>query len=662
MKNIKIPVKKKRTSRDDYTKYNFENHFKPKKPLKIIINVLVVIVPLILSFLFIRFAQQENKFLSFPLDDPWIHLTFAKNLAHYFSFSYFKTEMVTAGSTSPLYTFILALAFFVSGNEMEISYILGMIFFGAASFAFYKLCSLEFDNEIIFALLCSGLFIIDKWMNFITGSGMETMMYILILILCIYFYKKRSAVPFAIMLGLILWTRPDGVAFIAALIIDYILVIYYSKDHSDLILFSGSELKKILLIFAGIVGLYFIMNYSLSGSLLPNTYNAKLTYYSPEFRSRTDFLKYEVWDYFKTGAYLVLMIGFIFSVLKVIYDVYKKTYNPNTVYVLFIFALIFIYWLKLPYAHRFGRYLMPVIPFFILLSTIGFRDFAKFLNKISDNSLFAKIIFYAWVAIVYFMSVKDYDESKKTYAKECKYIYQRQVTAALWLKKNTDENDVIATHDVGAIGYYSGRKIVDIAGLVTPELINKINDANYVNFMTKYLKDNKVTYLAFLREWYRVSNQTPLLTTAYTLPPEIMEIYKFNPDTQILSREANSLLMNAPSLVKQKASPQIKYVMNRILGTDPNSSLAYFYLAQASLIDKDNAGVEKNLFKALQLYPDFKEALVVLGVFYKNNKRYDEAKVQLEKALAIDPNNNEIKRNLNEVDRLMNTDQIPQKK
>ena len=96
MKRIKIPVKKKRTNREDYSKYNFENHLKPKKAIRILFYILVIVAPVILSLNYVRFAFKTNNVLSFPLDDPWIHLTFAKNLFQYFSFSYFKNEMVTA--------------------------------------------------------------------------------------------------------------------------------------------------------------------------------------------------------------------------------------------------------------------------------------------------------------------------------------------------------------------------------------------------------------------------------------------------------------------------------------------------------------------------------------------------------------------------------------
>lgn len=640
MNKLKIPVKKRKTATSELEKFRFEDSFNPHKFLRIIFYILVLIIPAGLSAYYLRNALALNQFFSFPLDDPWIHLTFAKNLVQYFSFSYFKNEMVTAGSTSPLYTILVAIGFLFSNNEMLISYALGVLFFSLAAMSFYLLSVFEFDKDYLFALICTGLFIIDKWMVFISVSGMETTMFIFILVLCSYFYKTRKAVPFAVMLGLIIWTRPDGVAFIIAAIIDYILIVIYSKSQSGLTLFSAKELKKIALIFIGILGLYFIMNLLLSGSLLPNTYNAKLTYYSPEFRSRGDFLEYEVWEYFRSGSYALVVFGFIFSVLKLFYDLKKKSYNPNTLYILFIFGLIFIYWLKLPYAHRFGRYMMPVIPFFLLVAVIGFRDFARLVNKFSQNPLFSKIVFYVLVGLTFILATKSFDENKDLYAYHSKYIYDRQVIAAKWLNQNTNEKDIIATHDVGAIGFYSGRKIVDVAGLVTPELINKINDENYVDYMTKYLKENNVTYLAFLREWYRVSNQNPLLLTPNTYSPEIMEVFKFDPDkTHILSREANGLFMNAQSLIGQKAGPQLMYVANRMLALEPKSAYGYYLKAYAHLFLKEENKYESNLLKAIQLFPEYEDANFSLADYYKNQKRFDDAKNQYEKILELNPKN-----------------------
>ena len=657
---MKIPIKKKRTKRDDFKKYDFDSPFRPNRTLKIIFNVVIVLLPVFLAFVYYRFAINQNKVRSFPLDDPWIHLTFAKNIFEYLSFSFFKNEMVTAGSTSPLFTILEAVGFFFTTNEMLIGYAMGVLFFVLSAYAFYRLSVLEFGKEIIFALLTAGIFIIDKWIVFISLSGMETTMFIFILILASFFYKKRMALPLGTMLGLLLWTRPDGVAFIGAIIIDYALVRTYSKNQLDLQLFTGKDFRKIILSFALVAGLYIVLNYVLSGSFLPNTYNAKLTYYSPEFRSRWDFLQYEVWEYFKTGAYYVLMIGFLYSVGKLIYDLYTKTYNQNTLYIVFILLFVLMYFIKLPYAHRFGRYMMPLIPFFILVATVGFRDIARIINKYTTNALFSKSIFYILIGITYFIGVKNYDENREQYALQCKYIYDRQVMAAQWLNKYTKEDDIVATHDVGAIGYYSNRKIVDVAGLVTPELIGKINDLSYVSYLQTYMKEKGVTYLAFLREWYRVSNQNPLFTTANSLPPEVMDVYKFVPgETEILSKEGNSLIEMMTKLVNQKAAQQIVYLGNRLLAIEPRSSLAYYYMAYAYQLLKDNANYERSMQKAMELFPDFKDAHLYYGEYLKNEKRLEEAKIHYEKTLQLEPANVRAANGLKEINESMGTVQVP---
>ena len=279
-------------------KPDFSLEYSPDKKISLTIYVLLIALAILLPVLMLIGAYSKNGNWGFPLDDPWIHLTFAKNLAKYFSFSYFKNEMVTAGSTSPIYTAILAIGFFITNNEFIISYILGIMFFVLGGIFIYKLSSHDFKKENIFAIIVTAVFIADKWINFISVSGMETTMYIFVLIACAYFYRNKSSVLFAVFAALIIWTRPDGFAFYAALIVDYLWLLYASKSDKTLVTFNKNDYKKIAIIFSALLILYFLMNELLSGSLLPNTYNAKLTYYSPEFNSRTGFLKNEVWDYF----------------------------------------------------------------------------------------------------------------------------------------------------------------------------------------------------------------------------------------------------------------------------------------------------------------------------------------------------------------------------
>lgn len=621
--------------------------YNPAKNIKTVIYGAIAVISLLLAFWYVSSAATANSGNGFPLDDPWIHLTFAKNLVEYHSFSYFRNEMATAGSTSPVYTALLAVGFLVTSNEMVLSYVLGILFLVLSAVAFYKLSSAEFGKETVFAVLVSAVFVADKWMNFISVSGMETTMFIFILIGCAWFYRMRRPVLFAVFLSLVLWGRPDGVAFIGALAVDYFLVYYFSKDDKELKLFSRSDFMKIGIVAVVLLGLYFAMNLSLSGSLLPNTYTAKLEYYKPEFRSREEFLKKEVWGYFTSGAYALVMFGFIVSVISGFISFFRKKYNNSYLYIIFILALVFIYWYKLPYAHRFGRYLMPAIPFMVLLAGMGFRDASKYIAGFLKSQQAYKTVSVILFGVTIALAVKNYAENKQNYISECKYISDRQVAAAKWINKNTKEDDIIATHDVGAIGYYSGRKIVDVAGLVTPGLITKISDIDYVNYMTDFLNKSGVKYVAFLREWYRVVNQNPLFSTINLSPVETMEVFEYIPGkTHILPKIVNSMIMDAGGRLNQRNPQQIQYamqVLNRSLQYDQNSSLTYFYLAFGSSLLNDNAGAERYLIKAVELFPDYTDALLQLAVLYGATGRRDDAVKYYERYLALKPDDTKIK-------------------
>jgi hypothetical protein len=298
---------------------------------KSIILIILFLLSLFLPYYYIQYAQSVNNYNGFPLDDPWIHLQFAKNLAEYGAFSYYKNEVITAGSTSPIYTLILAAGFLLTSNEMWLSYFLGIIFFSLSVIYFYKLSNSIFIKENWLALAAALIFILDKWINLISASGMETTLYIFLLISCLYYYRKSNPVGFSVTLGLIIWTRPDAVAFIAAILIDYTYRYYlklkFPKENEQLPLFGKKDIFKIAVIAGLIIIAYFAMNLIISGSLFPNTYGAKLKYYSPDFKNRTEFLKLEVWQYFTESAYLLIFIPFIIAVIIIIKDTFQLKYN-----------------------------------------------------------------------------------------------------------------------------------------------------------------------------------------------------------------------------------------------------------------------------------------------------------------------------------------------
>jgi tetratricopeptide (TPR) repeat protein len=301
---------------------------------------------------------------------------------------------------------------------------------------------------------------------------------------------------------------------------------------------------------------------------------------------------------------------------------------------------------------------MPIIPFYILTSVSGFKYIALLVGKLlnSRQAVIGLMIGLFVVSVLWGFS--DYIENKKSYANECKYINDRQVVTAKWLRENTNENDVIATHDVGAIGFYSDRKIIDVAGLVTPEVIKNVGDTGYVSYMEEFMKQRGVTHLAFLKEWYRVSNQNPLFSSfdltqvlisqpgravLDRYPGENMEVYRFYPDrTMILSKKANSLNTVAQELLTQNNITMALKYLDESLRTQPNAAVTYFIVANAFLLAGDMKNFEGNLKKALYFFPQYNEANVQLAMFYKSHNNCEEAAQLLKKVVLNMPGNKKV--------------------
>ncbi|MCX6072502.1 MAG: hypothetical protein NTU91_16895 [Chloroflexi bacterium] len=87
-------------------------------------------------------------------------------------------------------------------------------------------------------------------------------------------------------------------------------------------------------------------------------------------------------------------------------------------------------------------------------------------------------------------------------------IQTEMVAAAKWIASHTDSNDLIAVHDIGAVGYFSDRTLIDLAGLVSPEVIPFLRDETR---LAEYLAAREADYLMTFPGWYPklVEGRTP---------------------------------------------------------------------------------------------------------------------------------------------------------
>ena len=87
---------------------------------------LVIAAAALLGVLFYLMVSALIFRIGFPLDDAWIHLTYARNFAEHGEWAYRLGER-SAGSTSPLWTALLAIGFLLNLAPFAWTYFLGWV-------------------------------------------------------------------------------------------------------------------------------------------------------------------------------------------------------------------------------------------------------------------------------------------------------------------------------------------------------------------------------------------------------------------------------------------------------------------------------------------------------------------------------------------------------
>lgn len=572
-------------------------------------------------------ALQTNGTFGFPLDDSWIHLQFARNLRDYGSFSYYQNEMTTSGSTSPLYTMLLTAGLFVTSNEFILSYALGVGFFAAGAFVLSRLGRELFKGQLILVIGGMLLYSLEPRLQWIALSGMETTLFIFLLLLVWYLYRRRSARWLGVAAGLLLWARPEAVIFFAALAVDvlyrtrWVRLQHAKKTSAEAQKHDHRWLRPATGIAAVICLGYAVFNLVLSGSILPNTYAAKIEYYG----SGGGGFPPAVFDWLTAGHMPVVSAFAAIAILDLLWRIVRRKPQDYLVPLLWSAGLFVAYWQKLPFLYQEGRYLMPILPFIILLGLRGVEIVVD-LIQIIITGVQKKAIKTAVLALVVLALVAQFGyagwRGREIYAEYCKYITDRQVRTALWIRDHLPTDAVIGTHDVGAIAYYSGRRIVDMVGLVSPGMIENIGS---FDGLVAFLGRNRVTHLAVLRNWFEVANQNPLVTTDEKTP-EIMQVFTFDPlRCHFTPQNVGELVSRGAYHLSIGEVQTGGAMLEEAVRLDPRSARANFHFGVALLSIGRNEEAERAIRTTLDLQPDAWPALLALGHFALKRGEVDSA-------------------------------------
>ncbi len=117
------------------------------------------------------------------------------------------------------------------------------------------------------------------------------------------------------------------------------------------------------------------------------------------------------------------------------------------------------------------------------------------------------------------------------YARDVAVIESEMVDTARWVSDNVPPQALVAAHDIGALGYFGEHDLVDLAGLVSPEVIPFIRDESRI---AGYLTEKQVEYLVTFPDWYPLltADLDPIFTSGAVYAPAFgemnMAVYRWN--------------------------------------------------------------------------------------------------------------------------------------
>jgi hypothetical protein len=453
--------------------------------------------------------------IGFPLDDAWIHQTFARNLATRGEWSFLPGKL-SGGSTSPLWSALLAIGFWLRLAPYAWTYLLGAAaLWGLAVLAENTMREIIPSYDPNFPWIGTALAL--EWhLVWAAGSGMETLAYSLLVtvVLVMIMLRSKKYLAMGAIIGLAVWIRPDGIILVGAAALAVFLNgkawLEKFKNIASLAISTGS-----------LSAVYLFFNLAVSQSPLPNTFYAKQAEYAVYLR--LPFLQ-RLWGEALqplVGIGAILITGLIMMLILAI----RNRNWGVLIAMLWLVGFLSLYAWRLPVTYQHGRYVIPVIPIYLLLGLAGLVKF-----KMEYANRWRWVVPFFWKMTAALVLIIFWVRGAIAYAQDVALIETEMVDTAKWVALNIPADKLIAVHDIGAMGYFGKHTLVDLAGLVSPDVIQYLRDENK---LAEYLNLRGANYLVAFPDWYvhLTANLTPVFSTGAIYSPKFggqnMTVYQW---------------------------------------------------------------------------------------------------------------------------------------
>ncbi len=397
-------------------------------------------------------------------DDTYIHMQYARNLSERGELAFNAGERAY-GATSPLWVLLLAAARALGGDLESWSGILSRFFAFASVLIVFRLAFFV-DGRRATAFAAGILMASEAWLVRWSSVGMETSLAVFMVAAALLASMKAGRSParsalFGLVLFLACLARPE------TLLLAVLGLLCFLAAGGGM---PFGRRFGWLLVFAPLFAAWLFLMKSYTGTFFPLTAGAK----QGEIAFSGALFSRALVPARILGATVALpMLAFIASLAwglarrGGITGAPAPEARPGILLgTLWIFALPAAY--VIMDFQVLSRYMLPVSPAVIVFGTAAAARLAERFSSRRNAATAAVLLLAAagavqnivFYSIVVVRPTREFSEGLET------------VVAGMgrWLAENSEPGAVIAAPDIGAVGYFSERRILDLGGLVSPRI------------------------------------------------------------------------------------------------------------------------------------------------------------------------------------------------
>lgn len=398
-------------------------------------------------------------------DDPFITYRYAENLSHGLGFVYNPGERILS-TTTPLFTLVLAIFGHIFPDLPRLAVWFGAVSLVAGSLFLWDLAR-SWETPLV-GWVC--LLLYPSFPLLATTLGSETPLYIAWILGSFACYARQRYFCAAILSGLAVLTRPDG------LVVPFLLAVHFLSQKKRSIPWAA------VLVFLFVVLSWFVFAWLYFGSPLPVTLSTKQQQGSMEISQRfaegllTTFRPYSLrWTYLIEAGFALVGLGF-------------AGWRARRWLLLLAWAVLYFAAYALLGVSRYFWYYAPLVPALLALVGLGVAALVglgrRAFSWLSQPALATLLA----LSLILPSFVSQALGVQRSLSQTARLEIYRAVGE--WLDANLPAQASVGTLEVGIIGYYARRPMVDFAGLLQPDTAQQINPHSVYDDIAVYAAFN----------------------------------------------------------------------------------------------------------------------------------------------------------------------------